>query len=349
MDQLHVWLNGYQSVVSDLPQESRLTYHLQPENPGPWVRYRVADSLDAEDVLVTLDDDLRYPTDYISRGVSELTTAGEETAVCFGGFRWDPLVPIRSYGSDRLHYAFDDPLSGYKRLALLMGGVSFFQATTVKSPIELLLPGFRTNDDMMISYQLQRRNVRILCCPKPDGWIGEMDDSQSSQALFVRDSDVRYKTFGQMVEQLGFDPTAGHLTEFLGKPSHILVIAENCPPLPGSSELDRCLRSLCSEDVSVHLVAPVSVSQAGVVQRHVDVPYKMHAVPVPEPGGRLDWLPPIRTWRSHRVKNQTHHSVAKRIVAAKTKLHPDKVYWVGEATPAWIGRESGVEMLALAV
>ena len=63
VDRLHVWLNGYQAIDADLPQDPRLEHHLEPTNPGPWVRYRVADILNEDDILVTLDDDLSYPPD----------------------------------------------------------------------------------------------------------------------------------------------------------------------------------------------------------------------------------------------------------------------------------------------
>ncbi len=335
VDRLHVRLNGYRTIDTDLLQGPRLEYHLEPENLGPWVRYRVLDGLGENDILVTLDDDLLYSSDYIHRGVDELTATNPQTAISFGGFWWDPLVKNFAYGSDRRHYAFDGALSTHTQLAILMGGVSFFRGETVKSVINLELPGFRTNDDLMVSTQLQRRGVRILCCPKPAGWIRELDTSQASHALFVRDVRVRHETFHQMVTQLGFDPTVGRLDTFRKKPHRILVLADTCPPLPGSESLNQLLRALCSGDTDVHLIAPVPASRASHVQRYVDVPYHIHAVAVPEPGGRLDWSPPVRTWRNSRVRAATHRRLVERARLAREKLQPCKTYWSGQGEPAW--------------
>ena len=200
VDRLHVWLNGYQALHGDLPQDPRLEYHLEPANPGPWVRYRVADTLDGNDILVTLDDDLLYPADYIEKGTSALLSYGSQrVAVCYSGICWDPLVTSFSYGADRWQCLAENALTIPRPVALHMGQTSIFRAKHVRGTLNFALPGFYTNDDMMIGYQLQRRGVQIICCPKPAGWIRELADSRDEHALFIRDKATRVKTFQQMV------------------------------------------------------------------------------------------------------------------------------------------------------
>ncbi len=177
VDHLHVWLYNYKQIDGDLPQDERLTYHLDPTNPGPWVRYRAADDLQDGDVFITLDDDLIYPPDYIETGIKWLKTQ-KKSVICFGGICWDPLVERFVYGLDRWQYMIEDSLSAVHRVAFLKGQGSFFWGGSVRNIIDLSLPGFNTNDDIMTSYRLQQRGAPILCAPKPAGWIRELESSR---------------------------------------------------------------------------------------------------------------------------------------------------------------------------
>jgi hypothetical protein len=132
---------------------------------------------------------------------------------------------------------------------------------------------------------------------------------------------------------MGFDPTAGKLPEFMSKPNRILVTAGICPPLAGSERLDEHLRAQSREDTGIHLVAPVPASRANIVQRYVDVPYHIHVVTVPEPGGRLDGIAPVRAWRLWRVRRGARNAWSRRLELIKRNLNPTTVLnWHDDTT-----------------
>lgn len=336
IDELHVWLNGYQTIDDDLPKYDRLVYHLEPDNPGPWIRYKVADWLCDTDIFVTIDDDLIHPVNYIEKGVGFLENDNEDCAICFSGISWDPLVDRLSYGGNRKLYLADQPLSQFRFVSLHMGQTGFYWAKLVRCAISFSISGFQTNDDMMIGYHLYRAGTRIKCCPKPAGWIREQDASRAAHALYRRDRDTRYKVFTELTERLGFDPTANILTETLRVPRRVLIFAETCPPLPHAETLDAYLRSLCAEGVSVHVIAPIPASLENMVQTHVDTPYHIHAVTVPEQGGRLDGVKLVKLWRDLRVQRAAHSALETMASAAQEKLLPSLVgYWPQGKQPVW--------------
>ena len=326
IDTLHVWLNGHDATPIDLPQESRVSYHVEPTNPGPWVRYRSANNLDDRAVFLTLDDDLQYPPDYVERGVHELARLGESSMVCFSGIRWDPVAPRFTYPSDRWQCAADEPLDCARRVALHFGQTSLFWAKAVKGAINFAADGFRTNDDMMIGYQLQRRGVQIICCPKPARWLQDTEFSFQEHALHKRDKATRHRTLRALVERLGFDPTADRLREILTKPKRILILSDLCPPLPGSQKLEARLRALAAADASVHLLATVRHSQIGIVQHYANVPYDVHIAAVPDPGGRLDSVAPVRKWRDWRIRRAGAASLSMMHARCFAVLRPTEVY-----------------------
>src|SRR5439155_13839042 len=89
---------------------------------------------------------------------------------------------------------------------VLLGGASFHHANSIKGSITLELPGFATNDDLMMSYHLQRTGVRIVCAAKPSQWIQITDAQCSSTALWRRDRSTREETFRRLVQEMHFKP-----------------------------------------------------------------------------------------------------------------------------------------------
>lgn len=333
IDQLHVWLNGYSQVDSDLPQDARLIYHLEPTNPGPWVRYKVADELDDNSVLITLDDDMIYPGNYVHEGLRWVEHFEHKAAVCFTGITWDPFQCRFYYGTQRFHYMLDKPLAEVRRVAVNGGGASIFPSMTVQKIANLILPGFRTNDDMMVSYALQKKQIPIYCCPKPAGWLREAETSRAVHALFRTDISTRHKTFSEMVQRLGFDPTAGISNEFKRHKNRVLIMDDICPPLPGSAALDQTARQYCNADSSVHVLAGSPASLEYRVQQHVDIPYMIHSTSRPDPGGRLDNIGFVRSWRQWRIRHQEKKNWQERYQTIKLMLEPTQIHWAGQTSP----------------
>jgi hypothetical protein len=319
--QVHLWLNGYKEHPGDLPEDTRLVCHLHPDNPGPYIRYTVAQHLADDDILVTLDDDMVYPTEYIERGVLELTKKGNKAAVCFGGLRWSPFDDDFDYYSpSRVLVPFAFRLAADFRVALIMGACTFVRAGAVRNAISLDLSGLKTNDDMMISHHLQRNGYTVWCCAKGERWLSGTDECIAPNALFMRDGRNRRNTFRRLVHEWGFDPTAGWLDELRKIQRHIVVLAPEVPLLSSDRTLHERAAKLCAEDRIVHVLAPVARSQLAEVERFTGLPYLVHPSPVPENEGRLTKLPIVRTWRGRRLEALAQATWHKRLNALLTNL-----------------------------
>lgn len=327
VDRMHVYLYRYGGLDPSLPQDPRIEYHVDEGGKGPWVRYLPANDLDDDDVLMTLDDDTSYPGDYVLRGVAALESAGPKWAVSFGGILWDPLGSPQTYMQNCWRFLASRALDRDRTVAFPMGLVSFFRARDVKGIVQIPVPGLNTNDDMIIALGLQQRGVSIRCAARPAEWIRDLPTAGASHALYRWDVENRYKTFREMVDRLGFDPTAGELNRYLEKARRILVLSEGpLPPLPGTEDLDRRLRDLCTDGAAVHVLGSVPASLTGDVMCRMNAPYDIHAVAVPEPGGRLDWFPPVRAWRNWRINRAAQHLWASRERLARERLQPTDVY-----------------------
>lgn len=323
---LHVCLHRYKTLDTDLPTDPRIVYSFSRPDEGPWVRYAVADRLADDDILATLDDDTIYPRDYVEKGVADLKRKGENAVVCYGGLRWNPLVERYDYyGAERTIILGETKLDKDFRVSILQGICSFMRARDAKHVIDLKLPGFNTNDDLMVSLYLQKAGRVVYCCAKSGEWVQQTADSTASHALAIRDRSVRRQTFHQMVYELGFDPSAGWLDEFLQKRERILLVAPHWPPINGKSVfIDKALASY-KDAGSVHVLAPVHQSSLIEVQQLSDLPYVFHPIASPDEGGRLDNNVLVRRWRMNRIRNMTRRNWLTRRKAIEAKLKPTKV------------------------
>jgi len=326
VQKLVVCLHRYESISPDLPRDSRLEYFLSKPDQGPWVRYTVAERLADDDILVTLDDDTIYPANYIEKGIADLHRKGENAVVCYGGLRWSPLVDeYEYYGSTRKIILGDTPLERDFRVSVLQGICSFMRARDAKGSINLQIPGFNTNDDLMISHHLQKTGRIIYSCTKPGGWIQQTGDSQASHALAVYDKSVRRETFHRMVYQLGFDPSAGWLEEFLSSHEQVVVLAATCPMLPEGLILHEKILRLCGEGASVHVIAPVKNSSIPLIQSLVDMPYTFHPSPVMDDGGRFESVPLVQQWRQRRIERRARDTWKRTVSAIERKLGKPRI------------------------
>ena len=80
-----VLLNGHRGAEG-LPTDPRLIYRLNPPGTGPAVR--LDEAAPDQDVVFFVDDDLIYPSDYISQTLRHLDALGPGCAVSYHVARW---------------------------------------------------------------------------------------------------------------------------------------------------------------------------------------------------------------------------------------------------------------------
>lgn len=323
VDRMDVWLNGYDSVPSDFPTDSRLHYHIEPANPGPWVRFKTVNEGLSCRAFLTIDDDMDYPVDYVEKGLSALFSYTNPVAISFAGIRWDYLVPKADlrYGDDRTYVSLFSNVETPQKVALGTGLSSFYRPEYMKDIIEHPLPGFATNDDMMVAHGLQKRDIPIICPPRPAQWLLPLESADTEHSLFRRDVQVRHKTFRQMILQLGFDPTAGHLAQFHDKTNKVIVVER---PVNDMKTL-KPLEELANGDSYLHVIAPVYQSAAGIAQRYEERPFEFHPHVVPDSRASKSRFPLVTIALESIAGWKVKQGIETKIQQAKKSLNPARV------------------------
>jgi hypothetical protein len=322
LDRLHVWLGGgYSEIPHDLPTDDRLVYHVLPkEQDGPWARYLAVDSGVDCSAFLTLDDDMNYPPDYLEKGVSALFSYNNPVAISFAGIRWDYLVPKKDlrYGGDRVYFSLFSKVETPQKMALGTGLSSFYRPEYMKGVIQFPLPGFRTNDDMMIAFALQKRGIPIICPPRPAEWLLPMECADTEHSLFRRDSQVRHETFRRMILELGFDPTAGRLADFDDQANELVVVSD---PICDIRALEA-LEELANGNSHLHVIASVDQSIAALAQRHSERRFEFHPVVMPYSPASASRGSGFGLLQQLLVRLKAKHRTRKIVQQAKELLRP---------------------------
>jgi len=294
VDGIHVWLNGYSEIPGDFQVDKRVVYHLEPSNPGPWVRYNLDQYMSGDEIVATVDDDLLYPGDYFEKGVRDLIGFHENTSISYGGLYWDDVVPIGSvdYYAHRRLISITKK-SWTRKITVLIGCCGFHRSANIKNIINTNLPYVSTNDDLMVSYNLQKKGVGIRSAAKDSGWLKEYPASTAENALWRRDRSNRSKAFGLLVRKHGFIPYIVGETE---QKNIRLLISDG----PVSDEGIEEIYKTCSSVPGLHTLeiieGPLGAYTSRLIRRHHE-----HFVSIKDTVGRFDHLKPVDLIR--RIRN----------------------------------------------
>jgi hypothetical protein len=284
VDKLHVWLNGYKKIDKDLPDNDNIEYHLEPDNPGPQARYRIGDSVNDNEIILTLDDDLNYPYNYVEMGIQSLQRLPGNLSICFGGVFWDWVVPIKSleYHAHKRLISYKERLDHDTIIPVLMSGVSFHKGKIFKKLLSNELKGFTTNDDLMASYNIQKGGAKIVSVKKPSNWITEFPEQLSENALWRRDVKTRINIFKLLINNYGFIPWCEDI-QYLKK-----------------QILEKLISNYPKQNI-LHILKIIEGNISKISSKPVSLHYE-HIICIPTPKGRFEKIPFVQKSRLIRVR-----------------------------------------------
>lgn len=139
-----------------LQDEARISLHRHTQDRGPAMKLLPTLDLEkaADTIIITLDDDVRMPTD----AIEVFAKAAEEhpdTAFCSRGFNFNRdshhIEPVRG------HHQQCDALQGYSGCCYRRG---HFDHQSLLSQLNSIPAIFRFSDDILLSNHIAGRNVK---------------------------------------------------------------------------------------------------------------------------------------------------------------------------------------------
>lgn len=165
---MRVYLQGHDAILDGWPRTRRVDYIEGPRR-GPLIRYSVSD--EHHRYVLTLDDDIAYPNDYVSTTVGHLQRLGPGHAVGWHGSRW-PRGSTAYVDRDLVSYAAG--LDRDRRVTMVGSGVLGLHASDWQRLVQLDRPDvYEREDDVWVSSRLAALGVTCIRPPSAAGWIGE--------------------------------------------------------------------------------------------------------------------------------------------------------------------------------
>ena len=193
-DTINIYLNGHQRVPAFLRGErgSDCTIWRSKENGGAVMKFWWSDKL--EGYLLTCDDDIIYPPNYVERVVDAIERYERRAVVGLHGVTIPP--GFQRYVRDREVVAYNEGLVADKPVHILgTGGMAYHSSTLRVSTADFPYPNMT---DIWFGIACQKRRVPIVCIARPLGWLEVMpqltgiwdsvvqdDTKQSESALTI--------------------------------------------------------------------------------------------------------------------------------------------------------------------
>jgi glycosyltransferase involved in cell wall biosynthesis len=193
VDRFVVFLNGYPSNFS-ISDDPRMLPILTPFGTGPIVRYR--EGALGHSVVLTVDDDLVYPSDYVKVALRHLATLGRGIAISYHAAVWNSQD--KSYAArSLLHYTGE--YKDFMECNYLGSGTAVFWGEDFESLREEPPAILEQEDDIWMSAQLQRRGIRLVRPPSKRNWLRSQPEACDATALYTLASKDGFKAREQAI------------------------------------------------------------------------------------------------------------------------------------------------------
>jgi hypothetical protein len=183
VDHTYVYLDGYAEVPKFLRDTDRVTVRRAEEhgNLHASSRFLALRELAEPNIVVSVDDDIAYPPDYVDVLAENLARYDGRAVVGVHGRNF--LPPHRSYIDDAhcLHFAteLDRPIYVHE---LGTATCAFVSSAFAPDP----RPWRRNDmDDIVLAIEAQRRGVPRVAIAREEGWLEALEDNQPD-SLWVR-------------------------------------------------------------------------------------------------------------------------------------------------------------------
>ncbi|MDE0736453.1 MAG: hypothetical protein OSB47_11560 [Pirellulaceae bacterium] len=180
VDHAYVYLDKYPAVPSFLDDPRITVYesHLHGNHGGPG---KFLGALEHEGYYVTVDDDIKYPRNYVE--VMREVVAQGDNRVCAGVHGVILDASVTNYYRHRTLFHFRKRLRVQTPVHLMGTGTLCFHAGVVRVSSNWLQHDQRFSD-ITISLDLEQQKIPRVCVARKAKWLKPLQEKEPQQTLF---------------------------------------------------------------------------------------------------------------------------------------------------------------------
>jgi hypothetical protein len=174
-DRIHVHANDY--GPEDVPQSCRelATWSFGPDLTDTG-KFNVPD-LPEDCYHLTVDDDIKYPPNYVSKLVGQVEARERKALICVHG-RVAPRKGSRYYSGTGRAYHFEDRLWQPVRVDIPGTGTLAYHRQTISFPLEIFTTPRMT--DVWVGLRAKQQAVPVVAVERPVQWLREIREQPST-------------------------------------------------------------------------------------------------------------------------------------------------------------------------
>ncbi len=180
VDQLNVFCNSYKHLPGWLGAFSNVDGRLMDNSTGDAAKFYGIEEL--EGYILTCDDDIRYPRDYVKALINNIEKYHRQAIVSFHGRIMLPK-PIESYYFDRVEgYHCLKNLDRDVRVNVAGTGVMGWHSSTIKlNYSDFKIPNMA---DIWMAKFATQQNVPLVVAKHPSFWIIPLDEEDKRPTIY---------------------------------------------------------------------------------------------------------------------------------------------------------------------
>ena len=194
VDHLYVYLNNYTEVPAFLKHEN-ITVYLDEENGGDIGdngKFYKKEGL--KGFHITIDDDIKYPKDYIAKLVDKLEYYSYQTVVGLHGIDilYDTFEHYYERNSREV-FSYPHKLAEDRQVHILGTGTVAYHTNLLKIDYSEINLKFMV--DIFFAIQVNRQLIPMICVDREKGWMSdyETDEETKIYTTFKRNDDSQTK------------------------------------------------------------------------------------------------------------------------------------------------------------
>ena len=273
VDELHLFLNGYSSIPAWLSNFNNIRIYTSQEydDLGDSGKFFAYDFLEC-DYYFSVDDDILYPSNYVSTLIQEADTFNAPVGVHGSLFKF----PFAGYYADNGRYVhhFKDSNKATKRVHVLGTGTLCIPKSLIPKIPSLPYPNMA---DIWFAEFCANKQIPLMCIRREYGWLKSLDDETDSiYASNVKSKSVQKEILEKKCKQFSALSTAvkSNLPKVLIgiKTFNRLEYLKGC--------LNSMLKTLNSENFDIAIAVADDGSTDGTLNYldNVKIPYEFHVI-----------------------------------------------------------------------
>lgn len=186
VDHLFIVLNEYETVPGYLARDDRITAIIPDRDVKDAGKFWFSPAPD--DIVFTIDDDIGYPPDYVSRTLELIAPMGFDNGVY--GYQGNALVPIKGR-SNWQNYLFRQSLDSVRGLSLIGTGTLCARGDAIP-PLEVIEP-MAGACDIAYGAWLHKKGILPWALPREAEWLtNDLPHNLRPSSLFVTVARARH-------------------------------------------------------------------------------------------------------------------------------------------------------------